>query len=300
MNERSVLIEAERGTYPIAWMCQQLRVPRSSFYAWRDRAGQVTATQARRDKLAEQIERVFTKQRGTAGCRRIAAELNDEGYPCSVGLVASLMREKGLAAIQPRAWKRTTVADHHAPVFPDLLDRNFAPEAGDVGERLVGDITYLRTGQGWLYLAVVIDLATRMVIGWQMAEHMRTSLVTDALDMAVVHGRVAKGAIFHSDHGSQYTSEEFGKYCLERGIRQSMGRTGVCWDNAAAESFFSSLKNEMFHHQVFKTRGRTRFAIADYIEVFYNRTRLHSTIGYRAPADAWADRATPLAVPAAA
>lgn len=206
-----------------------------------------------------------------------------------MGLVADLMRELGLAAIQRKAYKRTTVPDDKAQVFSDKLDRDFAPESHRPGEALVGDITYLRTGQGWLYLATVIDLATRKVIGWQTAEHMRASLVVDALEMARTQGGAASGAIFHSDHGSQYTSDECVTYCANNGFTQSMGRTGVCWDNAAAETFFATLKNEMYHQQVFATRARARFAVAEYIEVFYNRRRPHSSIGYRTPARAWND-----------
>ena len=276
-------------------MCAQLGVARSSFYAWRARAGQVTATQARREALKMEVERVFHKQRGTAGCRRIAAILNDEGHPASVGLVADLMRELGLAAIQRKAYKRTTVPDEKAQVFADKLGRDFAPSSHRPGTALVGDITYLRTGQVWLYLATVIDLATRKVIGWQTAEHMRASLVVDALEMARTQGQAAEGAIFHSDHGSQYTSDEFVTYCTQHGFVQSMGRTGVCWDNAAAETFFATLKNEMYHQQVFHTRARARFAVAEYIEVFYNRQRPHSSLGYRTPAQAWADAHNPAA-----
>ncbi|MVT26384.1 IS3 family transposase [Nesterenkonia alkaliphila] len=228
MNEKSALIEAEKDTYPIWWMCQQLEVARSSFYAWRARAGRVTATQARRDVLKVEIARIFTEQRGTAGCRRVAAQLNAEGFDASVGLVADLMREMDLAAIQKRAYKRTTIAEEHAAVFTDKLGRDFTPEHYTVGQALVGDITYLRTGQGWLYLAVVIDLATRMVIGWQTAKHMRASLVIDALEMARTQGGAAKEAIFHSDHGSQFTSDDFVQYCSRNGFVQSMGRTGVC------------------------------------------------------------------------
>ena len=150
---------------------------------------------------------------------------------------------------------------------------------------LVGDITYLRTDQGWLYLAVVLDLATRMIIGWQMATHMRTSLITDALEMARLHGHVKAEAIFHSDRGAQYTSDEFAKYCRRSRITPSMGRTGVCWDNAAAESFFATLKNEMYYRYRFTTQARARFAVAEYIEVFYNRKRLHSTLGYQTPSE---------------
>jgi putative transposase len=168
---------------------------------------------------------------------------------------------------------------------PDLIGRDFTAD-GAPGQRLVGDITYLRTGQGWLYLATVLDLATRMVVGWQMAAHMRTSLILDALAMARTSGHVQPGAIFHSDRGTQYTSTEFHQYCQQIRVRTSVGRTGVCWDNAVAESFFSALKNEMFHHYRFTTRARARFAVADYIEVFYNRRRLHSSLGYRTPTEA--------------
>lgn len=249
----------------------------------------VTATQARRDALKPEIQRVFTFLRGAGGCRRVAAKLNEEGIICSVGLVADLMRDMGLAAVQKRAYKRTTIPDDQAQIFEDLLDRNFDPADYAPGQALVSDITYLRTGQGWLYLATIIDLATRMVIGWQLAEHMRTSLVIDALDMARTHGRVADGALVHSDHGTQYTSAAFTTYCAEAGITQSMGRTGVCWDNAVAETFFASLKNEMYHQQVFTTRPRARMAVAEYIEVFYNRQRPHSSLGYRTPVQAWID-----------
>ena len=204
--------------------------------------------------------------------------------PCSVGLVADLMRELGLRACQPRAYKRTTVPGEQPVTSPDLIGRDFTATAP--GQRLVGDITYLKTGEGWLYLATVIDLATRMVTGWQLAGHMRTSLITSALDMAITHGHVQPGAVFHSDKGAQYTSAEFTRFCQSRGIRTSTGRTGVCWDNAAAESFFGAMKNEMYYRQSFPTRARARFAVADYIEVFYNRRRLHSALGYRTPSEA--------------
>jgi transposase InsO family protein len=297
------LIEAEKANYPVIWMCRMLAVPRSSFYAWRNRVE--TPTRARRRELAGQVARVFKASRRTSGCRRVAAQLNREGIECSVGLVADLMRELGLRAVQPRAYKRTTLPGDAAaglPQVPDLIGRAFAPDAdsggvagvdaGVPGARLVGDITYLRTGQGWLYLATVIDLATRMVVGWQMAEHMRTSLVTDAVRMAIDAGHTRPGAIFHSDRGAQYTSSEFQRFCAAHGIRSSMGRTGVCWDNAAAESFFGTLKNEMYYRQQFPTRARARFAVAEYIEVFYNRQRLHSTLGYRTPYEVLTDHHT--------
>jgi transposase InsO family protein len=269
-------------------MCRLMNVARSTYYAWTHRAE--TPTQARRRALAAEIAREFDASRQTSGCRRIAAALNRKGIACSVGLVADLMRELGLAAVQPRAYKRTTLPGDAPTPAPDLLERNFTAEAP--GQRLVGDITYLRTEQGWLYLATVIDLATRMVVGWQLADHMRTSLVTDALAMAIDGGHVEADAIFHSDRGTQYTSAEFDAFAWRKGIRRSLGRTGVCWDNAAAESFFAALKNEMYYRQSFATRARARFAVAEYIEVFYNRKRLHSTLGYRTPFEALTDYRT--------
>jgi transposase InsO family protein len=267
-------------------MCDLLDLARSSFYAWRNRTE--TPTAMRRRQLAEHVQRVFDDSRQTSGCRRVAAQLNREGRECSVGLVADLMRELGLKAVQSRGYKRTTIPGEQPVESPDLLERDFAA-GGEPGERLVGDITYLRTGQSWLYLATVIDLATRMVIGWQLADHMRTSLVIDALQMGIDAGLVRPNAIFHSDRGCQYTSGEFAQFCTDKHVRTSVGRTGVCWDNAAAESFFAALKNEMYYRQAWPTRARARFAIAEYIEVFYNRRRLHSTLGYHTPFEALTD-----------
>jgi putative transposase len=260
------LIDAEKANYQITWMCSMLGVARSSFYAWCNRAE--TATALRRRELAEHVERVFDASRGTYGCRRVTAALHRDGYPCSVGLVTELMRELGLHACQPRAYKRTTVPGEQPVVSPDLIDRDFTADAP--GQRLVGDITYLKTKEGWLYLATVIDLATRMVVGWQLADHMRTSLVIDALTMARTGGHVNPGAVFHSDRGCQYKSHGF----------------------AAAESFFAALKNEMYYRHSFATRARARFAVAEYIEIFYNRQRLHSSLGYRTPAEALTDHQT--------
>ena len=280
-----MVIDAEKASYKVAWMCRLLAVPRSSFYAWRNKAE--TATAARRRELGGQVLRVFEAGRGAYGCRRVAAQLNRDGHPCSVGLVADLMRELGLRACQPRAYKRTTVPGEQPVPSPDLIGRDFTAQAP--GQRLVGDITYLRTGEGWLYLATVIDLATKMVTGWQLADHMRTSLVTDALAMAITHGRTQPGAVFHSDRGAQYTSAEFARFCAAHDLRTSVGKSGVCWDNAPAESFFGALKNEMYYRQSFPSRARARFAVADYIEVFYNRQRLHSALGYRTPVEALTD-----------
>ncbi len=257
---------------------------RSSYYAWCTAVE--TACALRRRELSTLIAQVFKESRQTYGCRRVTAELNRSGTACSVGLVADLMRELGLHAVQPRAYKITTVPGETKEKVPDLIGRDFTAERPCT--RMVGDITYLRTGEGWLYLATVIDLCTRMVTGWAIASHMRTSLITDALAMAVDGGHVAPGAIFHSDRGTQYTSREFRDFLTGHTVLSSMGRTGVCWDNAAAESFFATLKNEMYYRQTFATKAQARFAVADYIEIFYNRQRLHSALGYQTPAEALA------------
>lgn len=281
------MIDAQSGNYKVAWMCRLLGVPRASFYAWRQRVGKVTVSQARRMELERLIQIEYEEGRGVLGCRRITARLNKQGTPCSVGLVAKLMRGMGLVGIQKRAWKKTTTHGQDATIYADFVERDFAPTSWQVGEAVVSDITYLKTGAGWLYLATVIDLATRMVIGWQIASHMRTSLVTDALEMARTGGGIGKNTIVHSDHGTQYTAKEMAEYCHKHGLTQSMGAVGVCWDNAVAESFFSTLKNEMYHHRVFLTKELARHAIAEYIEVFYNRKRPHSSLGYQTPAEAW-------------
>src|SRR4051794_11500955 len=197
--ERCALIHAEKDTYDITVMCRLMHVPHSTYYAWINRAE--TPPQARRRVLTAEVVTEFTNSRQTSGCRRIAAALNRRGIACSVGLVRDLMRELGLAAVQPRAYKRTALPGNAPQPAPDLLDRDFTATAP--GQRLVGDITYLRTGEGWLYLATVIDLATRMVVGWQTAAHMRTALVTDALAMAIDSGHVEVDAVFHSDRGTQ-------------------------------------------------------------------------------------------------
>src|SRR5437764_3416954 len=204
-------------------MCRLLRVPRSSFYAWRAAVACETATAARRRQLGEHVARVFAAGRGAYGCRRVAAQLNREGHPCSVGLVADLMRELGLKACQPRAYRRTTLPGEHPVASPDLIERDFT--ATEPGTRLVGDITYLKTGEGWLYLATVIDLATRMVVGWQLAEHMRTSLVIDALQMAITHGHTQPGAVFHSDHGAQGEFNRSSQHLDHGGVRWAETRS---------------------------------------------------------------------------
>ena len=198
--------------------------------------------------------------------------------------VARIMREAGLVGCAPRRWITTTISDP-AVVGQDLLKRKFAPDSVGLDRVYVGDITYIRTWEGWLYLATVIDLASRRVVGWAMADHMRASLVCDALHMALQNRRPAPGAMFHSDRGSQYTSRDFTNLLGEHEMVQSLSRPRQCWDNAVAESFFASLKLECIYRQSWATRTQVRRAVFDYIEVFYNRTRLHSAIGYCPPAE---------------
>ena len=260
-------------------MCQWLHVSRSGFYEWRNRPE--SATLARRKMLAELIQEIFDDNHGTYGYRRVHAALARRGVAVSPELVRALMRRLGLVACQPRPWRRTTIADPAAPATPDLVGRNFTADAP--GTKLVGDITYIPTWEGWLYLATVIDCYSKKVIGWALSEQMKTSLVVRAMTMALGAGGIAAGCIFHSDRGTQYTSDEFRTFLGRHDIRPSVGRTGVCWDNAMAESFFGALKNELVHRTVFATRNHARRAIVKYIEGFYNSRRLHSSLGYRTP-----------------
>jgi putative transposase len=255
-----------------------LSVSKSGYYEWRDRPA--SATQQRRDLLKIKIKALFDSFDGTYGYRRLHAELLRGGEQVSDELVRQLMRELGLVACQPRPYRTTTMRGAGAPA-EDLLGRDFTAEAP--GTKLVGDITYIRTWEGWLYLATVIDCFNKEVIGYAMADHMRTELVTDALDMAARNRTLAEACIMHSDHGTQYTSAEYAAKLAELTLRPSLGRTGVCWDNALAESFFAALKNERVYRTVYPTRKKAKADIAQYIEIFYNRRRIHSGLGYRTP-----------------
>jgi len=283
VSEKFTLMHAEKATFTIELMARLLGVSRAGYYAWAGRRDTLSSATARRLWLSGVIKQIHADSHGVNGFRRVLAELGRRGIAASEGLVRKIMRELGIFGIQPRSKKRTTIPAEDVVTRPDLLRRDFT--ADRPGVRFVGDITYLRTGEGWLYLATVIDLFNREVVGWSMAEHMRTELIGDALTMAHTHGRIEPGALFHSDRGSQYTSDEYAKLAKDLGVRLSVGRTGVCWDNSVAESWFSMLKNEMYHRQSFTTRRRARFAVMQYIEVFYNRRRLHSTLGYRTPAE---------------
>ena len=254
-------------------------VSKSGYYSWRKQP--MSATKERREDLKGIIKVIFENSDETYGYRRVHAELLRQDEQAGPELVRALMRELGLVACQPRPWRQTTVQDPQAADTPDLVRRDFTAAAP--GEKMVGDITYIRTWEGWLYLATVIDCHTKEVVGYAIADHMKTSLIADAIDMAVRNHDIRVDAIFHSDRGAQYTSAEFRERLRVLQVRPSTGRTAVCWDNAMAESFNGALKNELIYRTAYPTRGKARAAIAQYIEVFYNTRRLHSGLGYRTP-----------------
>jgi transposase InsO family protein len=262
-------------------MARVLEASRSGYYTWQKRHLRPGTDEWA--ALKEHIKQLWEKSKHRHGVRRIHKDLLAQGIRVSLYRVRTCMHELGIAGIQPHAKKRTTIPAADAALRPDLIRRDFS--AAVPTTKLVGDITYLKTGEGWLYLAVVIDLCTRMVVGWSMEAHMRTSLVVSALKMAKQLGLVALGAIFHSDRGSQYTSKEYKEFADRGDIRLSCGRTGTCHDNAVAESFFSMLKNEMYYQRKFATRAKARAAVMEYIEIDYNRQRRHSTIDYQIPAE---------------
>lgn len=253
----------EKDSFPISKMCSWLDVSRAGFYEWRNRP--LSQTEKRRNTLQSLIAHIFVKNRCVYGHRRIHAVLKNSGHRVSLSAVAAIMTRQGLVAKQRKAYKSTTVADPAASRPGDLVTRDFTADAP--GDKLVGDITYVKTGEGWLFLATAIDLYSKKVVGWSMNNHMRTELICDALSMAKSRGAIKHNAIFHSDRGSQYTSDQFAQYCsdIKRTgkknhipLRRSVGRTGICYDNALAESFFSTLKNEYIHHQVFLTRAEAK------------------------------------------
>jgi len=263
----------------IAQMLCWLGVSKSGFYEWDGRPP--SQTDARREELKVKVKTLFDEFDGTYGYRRIHAELVRAGERVGDELVRKLMRELNLIAVQPKPYKRTTIPGDPAQPVADLVCRDFTAERP--GAKLVGDITYIPTWEGWLFLATVIDCFNKEVIGYSMAEHMRTQLVTGALDMAARNYVLEPDCIMHSDRGTQYTSAEYSAKLDELELRHSLGRTGQCWDNALAESFFASLKNERLHHMVYPTRQKAKDDIARYIELFYNRRRIHSALGYRTP-----------------
>jgi transposase InsO family protein len=259
-------------------MCDVLEVCRSGYYKWL-KSG-VTERKRKREVLLQRIIEIFEESRHTYGAPRIYRQLRTEGFTCTRRTVAELMRRHEIAPKRKRKHKSTTDSNHKLPVAPNLLERQFATEVPD--EVWVSDITYIETAQGWLYLCVFIDLYSRMVVGWCMSERMTADLVTTAFEMGVENqGRAP--IVAHSDRGSQYASWLFKEQLDHYDCLQSMSRRGNCWDNAVAESFFGSLKAELVHRVNFATRIEACTALFDYIEIFYNKRRLHSVLGYLTP-----------------
>jgi putative transposase len=275
-------IAAEKVNYPVRIMCRVLEVSPSGFYAWSVRR---PSSRSEADTgLSERIGHLHRASRGTYGAPRIQAALASEGVGVSRKRVARLMRQQGLCGIhRPRRRAGTTVVDKTAPVAPNLVERHFTP--GSVNCLWAADITYVRTGEGWLYLASILDCHSRRVVGWSMADHLRTELAVDALRMALGRRRPARGQlVHHSDRGCQYTAAAYQAILAAHGVRASMSRAGEPLDNAIAESFFSTLKVEVVNGRRWDTRAQAAQAIFEWIEVFYNRQRLHSSLGYRTPA----------------
>jgi putative transposase len=275
------LIDAEKANYPVSLLCRALGVSRSGYYDWKDRPPSKKATEDA--TLTEKVREVHDRSRGTYGYPRVHAELRALGVRCSRKRIARLMRKNGLTGCMRGRKKRTTRHDRYATAAPDLLRRNFAAAAPD--KVWTADITYVHTQEGFLYLAFILDVYSRRVVGWSMATHLRTELVVDALEMALWRRRPNAGLIHHTDRGAQYTALSFGKRLEEAGIVPSMGRAGSALDNAISESFVASLKTELLYRHRFLTREAARTAVFDYIEGFYNRVRRHSSLGYLSPSE---------------
>ncbi|WP_141333506.1 IS3 family transposase [Myxococcus sp. AB025B] len=270
-------IHAQKAHFPIAFMCEQLEVSRSGYYAWASRPESARKTNDR--ELAEVVADVHEESRRRYGSPRVFRELRARGYRVSRKRVARLMRKKGLRARARRRFVKTTDSAHGHPVAPNVLERDFSPEQPN--SKWAGDITYVWTAEGWLYLAVVLDLFSRKVVGWAMSDTIDRQLVLSALGMALLN-RPAPD-LYHSDRGSQYASEDYRGLLKQKGITCSMSRKGNCWDNAVVESFFSSLKMELVYERSFQTHEEAKRALFEYIEAWYNRRRRHSALGYVSP-----------------
>lgn len=286
MTAKYAFIESEEGNYPVTAMCRWAGVSRSGYYDWRSRPQSAAA--ARREILEAEVRFAFERSDGTYGYRRVHAQLLRWGTVVDDDTVRIIMGELGLVACQPKPFRPVTTIAGDAATLPDRVRRDFTATAP--GIKLVGDITYIRTWEGWLYLATVLDCFSKKVVGYAMAGHMRTELVTDALVMAARNVEFTAGAtIFHSDRGAQYMSAEFAAVAEKLGVLRSAGRTGICYDNAWAESFNATLKNERVHRTQYPTREHARKDITRYIELRYNQIRLHSAIGYRTPNEVESD-----------
>jgi len=266
--------------YPVTTCCRVLQVSRSGYYAWLARGP--SRRQQRRDDLAEKVARVHQENRGVYGSPRVYHALRADRVDVCENTVAKIMREERLGAKTKRRFvPRTTDSNHENPIAENLLDRQF--EADAPNRKWVVDITYVATDEGWLYLAGVLDLFSRKVVGWSMKDHLGWELVGDALAMAVTHRQPPAGMLHHSDRGTQYTCDDYRDLLDDHGITASMSATGDCYDNAAMESFWATLRTELVHREHYATRAQARRSIFEYIETFYNRQRLHSSLGYVSP-----------------
>jgi transposase InsO family protein len=269
------------GTLPVAWMCEALEISASGYHAWIARPPSTSRT--RQDELVAAIAVIHAEVKGRYGSPRMTAELNARGHDCSENTVATLMKRHGIQAKAPKRFVRTTDSRHDRPVFDNILDRDFEPEGPNVVWG--ADITFIPTADGWLYLAVVEDLFSRLIVGWSMDQTMTSRLVVDALDMALDRRRPGTGLLTHSDRGSQYASEHYQGVLAREGITCSMSGVAQCWDNAPVESFFATLKRELVHDEKYTTREAAKASIFEYVEVFYNRVRRHSSLGFVSPSE---------------
>lgn len=274
-------IKAHEGLFSVKLMCLLLSVNRSSYYDWCQNP--VSAKQQNDQQLKEKIVKIFHDMRQSYGSRRIKRVLARDGLEVSRRRIKRLMVESGLACKTKRRYKATTDSSHALPIAPNLLARQFL--VTQPNQSYVGDITFIPTDEGWLYLAIVIDLFSRLVVGWSMADNMKAKLANDALLMALWQRKPKRGLLWHTDRGSQYASNSHRALLKDHGIIQSMSRSGNCWDNAVAESFFHTLKVELIYQRKFKTREEAKQAIFEYIEVFYNRVRMHSANDYLSPVE---------------
>ena len=276
---RFAFIAGEKASFPVRALCRVLEVSRAGFYAWQTRAPSSHAQADTRLGLA--IAAIHAESRQRYGSPRVHAELVDRGHRTSRKRVARLMRHRGLAGRRRRRFRTTTDSRHPFPVAPNVLARQFTQPTLD--RAWVTDITYIPTGEGWLYLAVILDLCSRFVVGWAMSERITRELTLDALAMALVRRQPLPGLLHHSDRGSQYASDDYQAVLAAAGLVGSMSRRGNCWDNAVAESFFATVKVELVHDATWATRAAARAALFEYIEVFYNGQRRHSALGYLSP-----------------
>jgi putative transposase len=275
------IADSDPDECPVSWMCDALEVSESGYYAWVSRSP--SAVEQRRDTLLAAIRQVHADVKARYGSPRMTRALKARGHECSENTVAELMREHGIRAKAPRRFVRTTDSNHRLPVAENILARDFEPDGPN--QRWGADITYIPTGEGWLYLAVVEDLFSRMIVGWSMDVTMESRLVVDALSMALARRRPGAGLLAHSDRGSQYASEHYQRVLTAEGITCSMSEVGQCWDNAPVESFFGRLKCEVEPGELFATRDQARAELFEYLEVFYNRVRLHSSLGFLSPVE---------------